>query len=205
MLQHIWVVKGGFESIDKGLFISFDFSNAFPTLSHVFIEAVLHKIQIPPFHIQFILATLVAPYHLCVGKGVVREVLFTPRAGIAQGDPFSPLLFSFCASFVLFAFSPITSSYPFTYVDDLCVLVTSNFRSSLQSILDIMVAFSKVFRLQLNMSKSALVLKREVFLDDMWFFVNCGLPLRDSVHSLGVLIGHVTTAQAFSKALGEAQ
>ena len=46
------------------------------------IEAVLQKIQIPPFHVHFILATLVAPYHFCVGKGIVREVLFTPGAGM---------------------------------------------------------------------------------------------------------------------------
>ena len=127
MIQHIWGVKRGFESLDKGLLVSFDFSNAFPTLSHVFIEAVLHKIQIPPFHVHFILATLVTPYHFCVGKGIVREVLFTPGAGIGQGDPFSPLLFSFCAYVVLFAFNPVSSAFPFMYVDDLCVLITSNF------------------------------------------------------------------------------
>ena len=94
---------GGFESLHKGILVSLDFSNAFPTLSHSFINALLHKIHLPPFHIQFILSTVVAPFHFCVGKGVGREILFTPGAGTGQGDPFSPLLCSFCTWFVLFA------------------------------------------------------------------------------------------------------
>ena len=205
MIQHIWGVKGGFESLDKGLLVSFDFSNAFPTLSHVFIEAVLHKIQIPPFHVHFILATLVAPYHFCVGKGIVREVLFTPGAGIGQGDPFCPLLFSFCASFVLFAFNPVSSAFPFMYVDDLCVLITSNFSSSLLSILDSMNEFGRISGLCLNLSKSAMVIKGKFSDSDIKSFKSCGLTMADSVRYLGVLIGHVTTAQAFTRALGEAQ
>ena len=102
MIHHIWGVTGGFDSLHKCALVSFDFSNTFPTLSHTFVEAVLLTIQIPPFHIQFILSTLVAPYHFCVGWGVVKEISFTSRAGIGQGDPFSPLLFSFCALLFFF-------------------------------------------------------------------------------------------------------
>ena len=87
--------------------MSFDFSNAFPTLSHNVLEAVLQTIQIPPFHIQFMLSTLLAPYHFYIGRGGVQEVTFLLRAGIGQGDPFSPLLFSFCASFLLFLFDDL--------------------------------------------------------------------------------------------------
>ena len=49
MIQHISGVKHGFESLDKGLLVSFDFINALATLSHVFIEAVLHKFTYHPF------------------------------------------------------------------------------------------------------------------------------------------------------------
>ena len=152
-------VKGGFESLEKGVLLSFDFSNAFPTLGHNFIQAVLQLIHLPPFHIMFILSTLTAPYHFCVGRGVVPEVNFQPQAGIGQGDPFSPLLFSFCASFVLFMFDELIGVYPFMYVDDLCVLISSRYTPNLKHILDAMHQFSKVLGLKLNLGKSALVLK----------------------------------------------
>ena len=133
MLHHIWGVKAGYDSLDKRVLVSFDFSNAFPTLSHSLIEGMLNLIQIPPFHVLFIMSTLVAPYHFCVGKGVVKEVLFRLEFGIGQGDPFSPLLFSFCASFVLFLFDDLVGAYPFMYVDDLCVLIISRYVTNLQS------------------------------------------------------------------------
>ena len=41
MIHHIWGIKGGFDSLDKCALVIFDFSNAFPTLSHTFVEAVL--------------------------------------------------------------------------------------------------------------------------------------------------------------------
>ena len=102
MIRHMWGVKGGFESLNKGVLASFDFSNAFPTLSHNFFQAVLQLIHLPPFRMMFILSTLTAPYHFCVGEGVVPEVLFQTLAGIGQGDPYSPpsvLVFRFVCSF----------------------------------------------------------------------------------------------------------
>ena len=82
-----------------GAMISFDFSNAFPTLTHEFISAVLRLIEMPSTIISFIMSTLTAPYHFCVGRGVVREIVFIPASGIGQGDPFSPVFFPFCVSF----------------------------------------------------------------------------------------------------------
>ena len=152
-------VKGGFESLEKGVLVGFDFSNAFPTLGHNFIQAVLQIIHLPPFHITFILSTLTAPYHFCVGRGVVPEVIFQPQAGIEQGDPFSPLLFSFRASFVLFMFDELIGAYPFMYVDDLCVLISSRYTPNLKHFFEAMHQFSKVSGLRLNLGKSALVLK----------------------------------------------
>ena len=77
--------------------VSLDFSNAFPTLSHSFIEAALQKTQLPPFHIQFILATLVSPDYFCVGKGTVKEVLFAPKGrNWARGPLFHTIVFLLC-------------------------------------------------------------------------------------------------------------
>ena len=56
-----------------------------------------------------------APYHFCVGRGMVREYVFRPEAGIGQRDPFSPVLFSFCVSFVLYPLERVQRSLPFMY------------------------------------------------------------------------------------------
>ena len=101
MINHIWGVRSTFEMTERCLMVSFDFSNAFPTLSHTFIQAVLQLIELPIGYVLFVLATLRTPYQFCVGRGVVRDVSYVPKAGIGQGDPFSPVLFSFCVSFVL--------------------------------------------------------------------------------------------------------
>ena len=156
-------VKGGYDTLEKGVLVSLDFSKAFPTLAQNFIQAVLQSIQLPPFHVMFILSTLIAPYHFCVGKGIVPEVTFQPRASIGQGDPFSPLLLSFCASFVLFMFDESVGAYPFMYVDDPCVLISSRYTPNLKHILDAMHQFSKVSSLKLNLGKSALCLKGNFF------------------------------------------
>ena len=178
MIHHFWGVKGGYETLEKGVLVSFDFSNAFPTLAHNFIQAVLHFIQLPPFHVMFILSTLTTPYHFCAGRGIVSEVTFQPRAGIGQGDPLPPpFLFSFCASFVLFMFDELVGAYPFMYVDDLCVLVSSRCTPNLKHILDAMHQFSKSLGLKLNLGKSALILKRNFFQQPRAYFASCGLSI----------------------------
>ena len=136
MQQHIWSVVSSFQTHSQGALVSFDFSNAFPILAHNFIKAVLTQIQLPAMLIEFIMSTLTAPYMFCVGQGVVPEVLFFPRAGIGQGDPFSPLLFSFYVSFLLHRLSGLSGTDPYLYVDDLYVMLTGRkFRKRLQGMI----------------------------------------------------------------------
>ena len=71
--------------------------------------------------------------------------------------------------------------------------------------LDSMNEFGRILGLCLNLSKSAMVIKGKRIECDIKSFKSCGLTMADSVRYLGVLIGHVTTAQAFAKALGEAR
>ena len=61
--------------------------NAFLTMSHNFIEAVLNLIRLLLMLIHLMMSTLTA---LCFS-----------RAKIGQGDPFSSLLFSFSVSLLL--------------------------------------------------------------------------------------------------------
>ena len=43
-MHHIWGVRSQCESMSRGALVTFDFSNAFPTLTHQFISAVLQLI-----------------------------------------------------------------------------------------------------------------------------------------------------------------
>ena len=87
MQQHIWSIISIFQTNHQGALVSFDFSNAFPTLAHKFIEAVLTHIQMPCMLIKFIMSTLTAPYMFCVGQGVVPEVLFFLERALAKATP----------------------------------------------------------------------------------------------------------------------
>ena len=111
-------MKGGFESLDKGVLVSLDFSNAFPTLSLTFIEVVLPKIHLPPFHIQFILSSIVVPYNFCVGNGVVREILFILGRALDK-EIASPRCYSSAPHLFCFYSTPCNVYTP------LCISMTS--------------------------------------------------------------------------------
>ena len=75
MINHLWGVRSTYELSEWCLMVSFDFSNAFPTRSHTFIQAVLELIELPIGYIMFVLAIAKPPdllasptqqSHLCV-------------------------------------------------------------------------------------------------------------------------------------------
>ena len=71
MLHCIEGVSVGFDTMSQGAPMSFDFSNAFPSLIHWFITAELRLIQLPSPDVACILSTVMAPYHCCVGTTCV--------------------------------------------------------------------------------------------------------------------------------------
>ena len=51
MFHHIWSTSSGYEDMSQGILVSFDFSNAFPSLSQAFIADVLESICLPASYI----------------------------------------------------------------------------------------------------------------------------------------------------------
>ena len=77
-----------------GVLVSFDFSNAFPTLTHSFITTVVRLIEFPENTISFILSTLQAPFHFCVGRGGGAGGVISPSRGHRARRPiFTGLVF----------------------------------------------------------------------------------------------------------------
>ena len=101
-------------------------------------------------------------------------------------------------------FDELIGAYPFMYVDDLCVLISSRFTPNLKHILDAMHQFSKVSGLRLNLGKSELVLEGDFFQQELDYFEGCGLSIQPYVKYSGVQIGNLSASQAFSKVMGEA-
>ena len=213
MLHHIWSMRSGYEDMSQGILVSFDFSKAFPSFSHSFIEAVLEIICLPASYIQFALPTLAALFHFCVGKGVVREVLFEPQSGIGQGDPFSTVLFSFCVSFVLYPIEEIPRTNPYMYVDDLCVLIRGmRIGQLLQRVYDCMSNFALFSGLHLHLAKCGVVVKGSLHTDAQAHVeafshgeLLLGILIRQSVKYLGVRIGNISSDGAYAYPLAEVQ
>ena len=74
-------------------------------MSHAFIWSVLEFVCVPAIFVQLVMWCLQCAYMFRVGQSVVHGLVFRLTAGIAQGDPLSPLMFSFSMSFICFAFT----------------------------------------------------------------------------------------------------
>ena len=213
MLHHVWGVCSSYDTMHTGALVTFDYSNAFPSLTHQYIAAVLELIQLPASYMAFVLDVLSAPYHFCVGRGVVREVIFQPQAGIGQGDPFSPVLFSFCVSFILYPIERVERSVPYMYADDLCIVISgTRIVPIIQEICEIMNRFAIFSGLKINFSKCGIVVKGPLHPLDQQATeqtpsgeVLLGISLCPHVKYLGVRMGNITSDEAFSFPLAEAQ
>ena len=58
-----------------------------------------------------------------MGSAAIREVIFYQEAGIGQGDPFSPQLFSFCAAIIIYPLRQLRVKMGmYLYVDEFLIV-----------------------------------------------------------------------------------
>ena len=68
MQHHIWGVRGEWDTAESMMFLTIDYRNAFPTLSHNFITAALTFFSFPPTFVNLVISSLRSQYDFLVGS-----------------------------------------------------------------------------------------------------------------------------------------
>ena len=70
------------------MLLTIAFRNAFPTLSHNFIQAMLNFFSFSPMFVTLVVASLGSQYHFLVGSTAIKEVTFSQKRLSVKGTPF---------------------------------------------------------------------------------------------------------------------
>ena len=169
MIQHTWSVQGEWATEDAMAILTVDYNHAFPVLSHTFTRAVLVFIQLLHGFVDLVLSSLLCCYYFLLGNSITKLHILQPKAGIGQGEVFSPLLFSFCASFLIFPLNHTLGGVGiYRYVYDLLVTVPhKGMGTAVAYVMHHLNRFSAIYGVHINLSKSALLLKGDVGQDSL--------------------------------------
>ena len=168
--------------------------------------ALRNPMRNPPSHMNLVISSLRWQYHLVQGSVAIREVIFYQEAGIGQGDPFSPQLFSFCAAIIIYPLRQLRVTMGMRlYVDDF--LITFGQVATKWHLIKVFHEFKRflaVSGLQQNVCKSAYVTKGTLQPEALRSMQNWGVRHETRVRYFGVLMGHVPVKEAFVGPLREA-
>ena len=98
--HHIWGVRGEWVNADDTMLLTIDYRNAFPTLSHNFIQATLNFFSFPPIgmFVKLVIAFLLSQYHFFVGCGNQRSYLLSGSMYWSRGPILPPNVFLLCGN-----------------------------------------------------------------------------------------------------------
>ena len=191
----------GIRNKKDGFVLFLDTEKAFDSVDHQFIEAMLLKVGMPQWCINFTMAlfddVLVFPV-LSERTDVYIEI----GRGVKQGCPLSPLLFALSYDVLLVYLSDVDGIIVFAFADD---LAAEGSREALANAMHIIDLFASITGLGINRDKTAILKTRVFTADDAAFFQASAWPdvvLAENQVYLGVLIGRrVDSFQVFEPAL----
>ena len=177
---------------DKGAILLLDFKAAFPSLNHKYMHSVLKALGLP----ESILETIRMMYHqhgcniLFDGQSFEG---FPIDAGIRQGCPLSPLIFSLVVDVLLRRIQRLVPSCTTRAFADDIALVLEDVERDMPILRKIFYEFSQVSNLDLNMPKCVLIPLWCEELSKQKDFINERLPEWSNieVNTKGTYLGFV--------------
>ena len=204
MYHNLHHCRSYWDSMPEGFLLSVDFEKAYNTITFEHAQVMFHLMGLR----AGMIALMVQLFQSLVAFGlqgvIIVDVLWSPRAGIRQGDPFSPALFVPLAS-VIIAVLQIVHPDPHVrmYADDLVMYISCS-SADAKILLQDMVHALNTFRLhtglRMNGSKSKVLLKG---LDPQQFVQSLGLKFALKIKYLGVMIGPVTEKDTCTSAVSK--
>ena len=208
IFDHIWDARGAWEAMRQGLVVSIDFSKAYDSVHHNYFVAFFLHIGLPVSLISLLMTMFKAQFIFAVGRGVVKDVAVSPQSGIKQGDPLSPAIFVMVCSVLVHALKAVSPHVRVLfYADDLLLYIPLPPKAVcklLPLIFEHLHQFGIFVGLRLNLSKSAFLVKGvwpDAYRESLRSF---GIEIKDRVKYLGILLGHVTSEEAYAPIMARA-
>ena len=95
--QHIHHCRTYSETTQTGFLLSVDFENTYDSVTFEHASLMFEWTGLPPIMLHLLSQLLQSPVQYCIQGTVVHSVVWIRKAGIRQGDPFSPTILALLA------------------------------------------------------------------------------------------------------------
>ena len=187
------------ETAQTGFLLSANFEKAYDSITFEHALVMFELIGLPTRMLHLLFQLLHSPAHFCIQGTVVLLVVWVRRAGIRQGDPFSPAIFALLASAIILVLQKIHAGLQVTmYADYLVIHLSCDAEGGCASIVHCLREFGLYRGVRMNVGKSSIILKGLEIQEEI---ERLGLSISRKARYLGIMIGDATPQEVYAKAI----